>query len=181
MFHPLPYRRTAAALIAIGLAGVPAACVPEVAQRGHVVPADKLSEIHAGTTTKEQVVKILGSPSSVGVFNDNSWYYISRKIKQVAFFDPDVLDQQVFIIRFNQNGVVENIGHLTEADARQIEPAPGKTPAPGRELTFLEQIIGNIGRFNKGSGTAPSEGSGEYERPNGPAPNEGPNGRPPNS
>jgi hypothetical protein len=34
-------------------------------------------------------------------------------------------------------------------DGREIAPAPGATPAPGRELTFLEQVLGNIGRFNK--------------------------------
>lgn len=181
MFRLLPRHPSVAALIAMAAAGAVGGCVPEVAQRGHVVPTDRLAEIHPGTTTKDQVVKILGSPSSIGVFNDNSWYYISRKIKQVAFFDPDVLNQQVYIIHFNGNGVVQNVGHLTEANARNIEPAPGATPSPGRKLTFLEQIIGNIGRFNKSSGAAPapSEGSGEYNRPNGPSPTENTNNRPP--
>jgi len=44
---------------------------------------------------------------------------------------------------------------------REIEPAPGATPAPGRELTFLEQVIGNVGRFNKSGGTSTSSGSGD--------------------
>jgi outer membrane protein assembly factor BamE (lipoprotein component of BamABCDE complex) len=179
MFRLSPYRRAAAALVAILASATLVGCYPEVDQRGHPVPADKLAEIHPGATTKQQVIKILGTPSSVGVFNDNSWYYISRRVKQVAFFDPDVLNQQVFIIRFNNDGVVQDVGHLTKANAREIEPAPGKTPSPGRELTFLEQIIGNVGRFNRGAGTAPSEGSGEHERPNGPVPNENTNGRPP--
>ena len=166
MFHRVPCAIAIAGAVALG------GCAATVEQRGNLPPPDRIAEIHPGLT-KEQVVKILGTPSSMGVFNDNSWYYISRKTSQVSFFEPDVLDQQVFIVAFDNNGVVRNVGHKTVADGKEIEPAPGATPAPGRELTFLEQIIGNVGRFNKGGGGGGS-GAGETsttERPNGPVPN----------
>ena len=117
-----------------------------------------MAQIHPGTT-RDEVVKLLGTPSSTGVFNDKSWYYISRKTKRVAFFDPDVLDQQVYVLNFDGNGVVSSIDHKDLKDGRDIEPAPGATPAPGRELTFVEQVLGNIGRFNRGSGSAGGTGS----------------------
>jgi outer membrane protein assembly factor BamE (lipoprotein component of BamABCDE complex) len=149
-----PRRRTprsvavALVLAAVGMTG----CVPTVDQRGNLPDPDRIAEIHPGTTTRDQVAKLLGTPSSTGIFNDKSWYYISRKTKQVAFFDPEVLDQQVFVVNFDGNGVVKSIDHKGLKDGREIEPAPGATPAPGRELTFLEQILGNIGRFNRGGG-----------------------------
>jgi outer membrane protein assembly factor BamE (lipoprotein component of BamABCDE complex) len=146
---------------AIALSG----CAASVDNRGHLPDQDRLAEIHPGQTTKDQVVKILGTPSSTGVFDDKDWYYISRKTEQVAFFDKDVLDQQVYVVRFDDKGVVSAVDHKDLRDARLIEPAPGATPAPGRELTFLEQILGNVGRFNKpssssssSSGGAPSQG-----------------------
>ena len=126
-----------------------AACVPTVDQRGHLPEPDRVAEIHPGSTTRDQVVKLLGTPSSVGVFNDKSWYYISRKVKQIAFFSPDVLDQQVYVVNFNDQGVVTSVDHKGLKDSREIAMAPGATPAPGRELTFIEQVLGNIGRFNK--------------------------------
>jgi len=58
------------------------------------------------------------------------------------------MDQQVYIVDFNDQGVVKNIDHRTLADGEPITPAPGATPAPGRELTFMEQLIGNMGKFN---------------------------------
>ena len=119
-----------------------------------------MAEIHPGSTTRDDVAKILGTPSSTGVFDSKDWFYISRKTKQVAFFDPDVLDQQVFVVRFDDKGVVSAVDHKELKDARDIEPAAGATPAPGRELTFLEQILGNIGRFSKGSGGGTEGGSG---------------------
>jgi outer membrane protein assembly factor BamE (lipoprotein component of BamABCDE complex) len=145
-------RRDTARAAAIAVALLLAGCAVSEDQRGHLPDPDKLAEIQPGSTTKEQVVKILGSPSSASTFDDDTWYYISRKTKQVAFFSPTVLDQQVFIVDFNDKGVVKDLGHKTMADGEHISPAPGATPAPGRELSFMEQLLGNIGRFG-GSGT----------------------------
>jgi len=142
-------RRWSLARFAAVLAGVAlAACTISVDQRGKLPDPDKLAEIQPGNTTKEQVVKILGTPSSVSTFNDDTWYYISRKTEQVAFFSPTVLDQQVYIVDFDPKGVVKEVGHRTMADGEHVTPAPGATPSPGRELTFLEQLIGNMGKFN---------------------------------
>jgi len=156
VFHSI-LRKLAVALLATGLAS----CAPTVDQRGNLPEPDKLAQIRPGTTTREEVVKILGTPSSTGVFDDKNWYYISRRIKQVSFFDPDVLDQQVYIVNFDAAGVVRAIDHKDLKDGRDIEPAPGATPAPGRELTFLEQVLGNIGRFNKSSSSSDSGDKGK--------------------
>jgi outer membrane protein assembly factor BamE (lipoprotein component of BamABCDE complex) len=144
-----------AGLLALGLG----ACVASVDQRGNLPEPEKIAQIQPGSTTRDQVAKILGTPSSTGVFNDKSWYYISRKTKRVAFLDPDVLDQQVFVVNFDGRGVVNSVDHKDLKDGREIEMAPGATPAPGRELTFVEQVLGNVGRFNKGS----SRGSSDSE------------------
>lgn len=129
-----------------------AACATSVEQRGNLPPADEIAQIHPGKTTKDQVVKILGSPSSVSVFTDNNWYYISAKTKQYTFFDPKVLDQEVYVVDFNSDGVVQAVEHKTLADGKPVQPVARATPAPGRELSFIEQIIGNLGKFNGGGG-----------------------------
>jgi outer membrane protein assembly factor BamE (lipoprotein component of BamABCDE complex) len=156
----------AVVIAAAGLAG----CAANVDQRGNLPEPDKLAQIRPGSTTRDEVAKILGTPSSIGVFNEKNWYYISRRTSQVAFLDPDVLDQQVFIVNFDDKGVVRGIDHKELKDGREIEPAPGATPAPGRELTFVEQVLGNIGRFNKSSSKS-DDGGGDGPRP-GPSPND---------
>jgi outer membrane protein assembly factor BamE (lipoprotein component of BamABCDE complex) len=145
-------------------------CAASVEQRGNLPNADKMSEIHAGSTTKEEVVKLLGTPSSVSVFNnDKSWYYISRRTAQTAFFEPDVLDQQVYVVNFDDQGVVKAIDHKLLQDGKEITPVARATPAPGRELSFLEQLIGNLGKFNSGGGGGGGGGGGSQPgpRPNG--------------
>ncbi len=138
-----------------------------VEQRGNLPPSDEMAQIHPGKTTKDQVVKILGTPSSVGVFDDKNWYYISSRTKQFAFFKPQVTDQQVFVVMFNKDGIVKAVGHKTLQDGEEVVPVARVTPAPGRELTFLEQLIGNLGKFNGGGG---GETGGAGARPAGPSP-----------
>jgi outer membrane protein assembly factor BamE (lipoprotein component of BamABCDE complex) len=140
-------------LVTVSGAAAFVSCAPAVDQRGNLPDADKIAGIHAGSTTKEEVAKILGTPSSVSVFNnDKSWYYISRRTSQTAFFEPNVLDQQVYIVNFDDQGVVKAVDHKALEDGKEITPVPRATPAPGRELSFLEQLIGNLGKFNGGSG-----------------------------
>ena len=158
------------------LAGVSAAalanCSLTVEQRGNLPKPEKLSEIHAGSTTKDEVTKLLGTPSSVSVFdNDKSWYYISRQTSQIAFFDPNVLDQQVYIVRFDNQGVVTAVDHKELQDGKEITPVARATPAPGRELSFLEQLIGNLGKFNSSAGGS-SGGGNSGGGPGGPAPSD---------
>src|SRR5215469_11398024 len=144
--------RPAVLLSAVMLTG----CSISEDQRGNLPDPEKLAQLQPGNTTKEQVVRILGSPSSASTFDDNVWYYISRRVKQVAFFSPTVLDQQVYIVDFDDKGMVRDVGHKTLADSRSISPAPGATPAPGRELSFMEQLLGNVGRFGSSGGASKS-------------------------
>jgi outer membrane protein assembly factor BamE (lipoprotein component of BamABCDE complex) len=167
----MPYLRSFSLLAAIGAATALSACSTTVAQRGNLPPSDEIAQIQPGKTTKNQVVKILGSPSSVSVFDDNDWYYISRRTSQYAFLDPKVVDQQVYVVDFNPDGVVKAVEHKTLRDGEDIQPVARTTPAPGRELTFIEQLIGNLGRFNGGGGGGEGGGgSGGESRPPGPNP-----------
>jgi outer membrane protein assembly factor BamE (lipoprotein component of BamABCDE complex) len=136
------------ALFALPVTVILAGCSTEVALRGNLPRSYQIAEIHPGKTTAEEVVKILGSPSSAGVFDRRHWYYISRRTSRTAFFTPKVLSQDVYIVDFNDKGVVRSIEHKNLKNAKELTPASGMTPAPGQRLTFLQQLIGNIGRFN---------------------------------
>jgi outer membrane protein assembly factor BamE (lipoprotein component of BamABCDE complex) len=140
---------------AISATVLAAGCARSVEQRGNLPEQEKIAEIHPGSTTKDEVIKILGSPSSVSIFNEKSWYYISRRTGQIAFFDPNVIDQQVYIVNFDDQGIVRAVDHKGLEDGKEITPVARATPAPGRELSFLEQLIGNLGKFNKSAGTSP--------------------------
>jgi outer membrane protein assembly factor BamE (lipoprotein component of BamABCDE complex) len=136
---------TAIALLA---AASIAACSPTVAQRGNVPDTEKLAELKTGDS-KDKVVQTIGSPSSIGTFSDKRWYYISRKTEKFGFFDPKTVDQQVVEVLFDDQDKVQEIKKLNLDDAYDVDLVGRSTPTAGKSITFMDQLFGNIGRFNK--------------------------------
>ena len=123
------------------------ACAPNVATRGNLPDPDKLAEIVPGEASRDDVVYLLGSPSSAATFGEEIWYYIAARIETVAFNEPEVIDQQVVAIRFGEDGLVSAIDTYGMDDARAVEIVDRVTPTSGNEITILQQLIGNVGRF----------------------------------
>ncbi|MGE0253893.1 MAG: outer membrane protein assembly factor BamE [Alphaproteobacteria bacterium] len=133
-------------LAAAGVALV--ACTPVIDTRGHVPEPEAVDKVSVGKTTRDDVQKALGSPSTVGTFQDNVWYYIGEKTKTVAFFTPEILERRIVAVVFDPRGTVSDVVTYTEADGKPIEVVSRVTPTAGQELTILQQLFGNLGRFN---------------------------------
>ena len=134
-------------MAAVALAVV--ACSPRIDSRGNLPDPDKLAEIKPGKHSRNDVAEILGSPSSIAVFDQETWYYISKRTEAVAFFEPDVAERQVVIVRFNKKGVVTGVETLGLEQGHAVEAVERKTPTAGAELSIMQQLLGNMGRFNK--------------------------------
>ncbi len=125
------------------------ACAPNIATRGNLPDPDKLAEIIPGEASRDDVADLLGSPSSAATFGDETWYYIATRVETVAFNEPEVIDQQVVAIKFGEDGLVTAIDTYGLDDARAVEIVERVTPTSGREVTILQQLLGNVGRFAK--------------------------------
>ena len=154
-----PPRHRAWASLLVGGAWLVAllGCTPTVEVRGYVPDDDLIDGITLGVDGPFEVEEKLGSPSSVATFGGKTWYYISKRTESLAFFEKEVLDQRVLAIEFDEVGLVKDIRHYGIEDGRIIELADARTPTRGQELGFLEQLFGNVGRFN-----APAAGSSGY-------------------
>ena len=73
-----------------------------------------------------------------------------------------VLSQSVVVLSFNDQGVLQDVKRLNQDDSVPVSIVARTTPSPGTEATFLQQLFGNIGRFNafsQNQGSAPSGGA----------------------
>jgi outer membrane protein assembly factor BamE (lipoprotein component of BamABCDE complex) len=130
--------------IAISLAA--AGCTPIIANRGNLLDEDRITQVKTGTSSKNDVFEALGSPSVVSTFDDNTWYYVGQRTEREAFFKPEVTDRKVIAVQFDDTDHVKAIERIGLDQAVEVEPLNEKTPAVGRDITFMEQLIGNIGR-----------------------------------
>lgn len=137
-------------LVAAAAVAALAACTPEKDLHGVLPDKELIGEIKPGQTRQEDVTRILGTPSATSTFDKETWYYIGEKTETVAFFKPDVLEQKVLVVRFTKEGVVEDIEQVdAKKDGKQVKPVARETPTKGKELTIIQQLVGNVGRFNK--------------------------------
>jgi outer membrane protein assembly factor BamE (lipoprotein component of BamABCDE complex) len=137
-----------AGLVAVGLG----ACAPSVNTRGNLVEDERLGRLTVGQTTAREVATLLGTPTTVATFDERTWYYIGERTEQRAFFDPDVVERRILEIRFDEAGVMQSLEEYGPDDAQEVELVERETPSLGRRMSFLEQMIGNLGRFNPGEG-----------------------------
>lgn len=126
---------------------VAAACSPMRETRGYVPDDELLAELRPGVHDKNSVASLLGSPSSIATFDSGTWYYITRRTEQLAFFAEEVTDQQVVAVDFDDQGVLAGVRRFTLDDANDVQFVERATPSRGKELTVLQQFFGNIGRF----------------------------------
>lgn len=144
-------RFTTAPALALVLALAATACAPIVNTRGNMVEAERLARIQPGKSTADDVLDILGTPTSVGAFDTRSWYYIGQVTERTAFFTPEVVDRKVVSIQFQPNGVVKDVRQIDRAAEKDLEMVDRATPTAGHDMGFLEQLLGNVGKFNPNS------------------------------
>jgi outer membrane protein assembly factor BamE (lipoprotein component of BamABCDE complex) len=142
-------------------------CLPPIVNnRGHVDNFSRFKQLKAGETTRQQVQELLGTPSITNNFGAETWYYVQNRKEAIAFLDPEITKQKVTRIVFNADGVIEKLERYDAKDSKDINLVKDVTPTEGQELGVVEQILGNVGRFNSNAGDrgmgarSPSSGGG---------------------
>jgi len=134
-------------LVAVGF--VFAGCTPAIDHRGFVVSKQSLEKIAAGAASRADVLAALGTPSTVSAFDDSTWYYFGATMQREAFFDPELIERHILILRFDDADLVSEVATRDAASGREVTLVGRETPTAGHSFTILEQILGNIGRFNR--------------------------------
>jgi outer membrane protein assembly factor BamE (lipoprotein component of BamABCDE complex) len=139
-------RRAAYAVLAASLLST-AACAPITSYSGFQAIESDPKDVKVAVDTKSTVRGKLGSPSATSTFDANTWYYMNQVKQRVAFRKPQVIARNVTAITFNkENEQVESVNNYTLKDGKVIAFNGRETPTRGRELTILEQLLGNVGR-----------------------------------
>jgi outer membrane protein assembly factor BamE (lipoprotein component of BamABCDE complex) len=130
--------------LSILLSVLTAACTPVVANRGNMPDPEQVLKVQPGVSSREDVAAVLGSPTTISPFDENRWYYLGQKTEQTAFLDPDTVDDQILKVTFNDRGIVDDIKLVDTSTKEDVTPVDRRTPTAGKEITVLEQLLGNL-------------------------------------
>lgn len=130
--------------------------------RGNKVDPDVLKELVPGTSTRADVISLIGSPTAKAVFDDNTWYYITETTYPRIGRVLGVEDQEVVVMTFGANGGLRTVRSLDESAGKPVQVVARSTPSPGSEASFMQQLLGNVGKFSATpASNNPGAGAGE--------------------
>ena len=135
------------------------ACTPVVAQRGNMLEDYQMEEVKAGTSTRSDVLRNFGSPTTKSTFDSNVWYYIGQETEKKDILDPKVVKERVVLVAFNDEGIVETVQDV-DRERMNIPYERSKTPTHGNDITIMQEFFGNLGKFNPQQGSAATTGGG---------------------
>jgi outer membrane protein assembly factor BamE (lipoprotein component of BamABCDE complex) len=121
-------------------------CFSQTINRGYILPPGALEQIPVGAS-QEQVLIVLGTPSTVATVSGEAFYYISQTAQQsFQFMPPKVTDQRVTVVYFDKNRRVERLANYGLQDGRVFDYVTRTTQAAGRELNYLSYLFKIVGK-----------------------------------
>ena len=127
----------AATLVGAALAG----CTGEQFQKGYILPPGALEQIPIGAS-QDQVLIVMGTPSTVATLDGEVFYYISqRSERMVAFMNQKVVDQRVIAIYFDKNRRVRRLANYGLQDGKIFDFISRTTATSGQEMNYLTPIF----------------------------------------
>ncbi len=113
----------------------------ETYEHGYIAPDNAVDQVQVGAS-REQVLLILGSPSTTATVGGEAFYYISQKAKRsIAFLNQSVYEQKVIAVYFDEKGAVREVAHYGLEDGKVFDYISRKTKTTGADYGLLSQIL----------------------------------------
>jgi len=125
-----------------------AACAAQERVHGYVPEDIDLESVLPGVDTISSLETSIGRPSASGIVRDNAWYYVKSTVRHFTYNRPEVTDREVLAIRFDDQGVVQDVNRYGLEDGRVIDLKRDITVTHGQTLSALQQILGNFGNID---------------------------------
>ena len=136
--------KVAAYAAALVLALTLGACTRETFQRGYVLPEGALEQIPLGAS-QEQVLLVLGTPSTVATVSGEAFYYISQRgDRPIMFMQTEVTDQRVIAVYFDKQRRVQRLAEYGMKDGHLFDFVSRTTPTSGNDLSVITTIMHNL-------------------------------------
>jgi outer membrane protein assembly factor BamE (lipoprotein component of BamABCDE complex) len=128
-----------AAVLTLGL--MLGGCTGETFQRGYMLPEGALQQIPLGAS-QEQVLIVLGTPSTVATVSGESFYYISQRAERpISFMQTKVVDQRVIAVYFDRNRKVQRLAEYGVKDGKVFDFVSRTTPTGGADMSIINGLF----------------------------------------
>ena len=139
--------RAPAMALALALALPLGGCFTETYQKGYIIPEGGLEQIPIGAS-QEQVLIVLGTPSTVATVSGEVFYYISQRSERtIAFMPQHMVDQRVVAVYFDKSRRVARLANYGMKDGKLFDYVSRTTPTGGAEVAYVSNIFKSFNPF----------------------------------
>jgi outer membrane protein assembly factor BamE (lipoprotein component of BamABCDE complex) len=143
-------RKAASSIVIFALALSLGGCFGETFQRGYVLPDGALEQIRLGAS-QEQVLIVLGTPSTVATVSGEAFYYISQRAERsISFMPATITDQRVVAVYFDKDRRVARVAAYGIKDGKVFDFISRTTPTAGSDINFVKAMMDSLANAHIG-------------------------------
>lgn len=124
------------------------ACSPTFKNHGYVPSKAELNQLKVGKSSKENVKNLFGSPSSIGLVQDDRWFYLYTRIKNFMYRSPEIVERQLVVVTFTSNGLLENIERFELQDQEVVVLSRRITESGIKGMSLIQQLLNSAGNYD---------------------------------
>ena len=90
---------------------------------GFISLENKLENIVINKSNKNDIIEVIGYPSSISKFNSNKWFYIERKQTNQSLFKlgiKKISKNNILVIEFDNKGLAKNKRLVNQNDMNEL-------------------------------------------------------------
>tara|TARA_Y100001970_G_C14072642_1_gene770310 strand:- start:26 stop:490 length:465 start_codon:yes stop_codon:yes gene_type:complete len=107
----------------------------------------KLKKLEINVSNKNDIVFLLGPPSTISQFDNNKWYYIERKVTNTSLITlgkEKVLKNNVLLLELDKSGILANKEFLEIDDMKDIKFSKNTTDSNILNKNFLYNFFNSV-------------------------------------
>ena len=124
-------------------------CTFKKVDKHHGVPflEEKQKLLVVNDTNKNEIRKILGSPSTTSKFDNDVWIYIERKLTQTELKNlgrMKINKNDVLVLEIDSKGILKNKSFYNKDDMENIQIAEATTQDGFRKKSFIYDFMSSM-------------------------------------
>jgi outer membrane protein assembly factor BamE (lipoprotein component of BamABCDE complex) len=125
-------------------------CTHSVAQHSYIDEQEKFQDPKAFIgKTESQIIEQCGQPSFISIYQPRTLFYSGYVMKRYIFLKPKTVDQHVIAFELDPQGKVKATNIIDLRQQKQVSISDGKTATIGKDTSFVDQLIQNIGQIDQ--------------------------------
>jgi outer membrane protein assembly factor BamE (lipoprotein component of BamABCDE complex) len=123
-------------------------CSATFENHGHTPSKVEVEQLLIGKDSKQSVKKMFGPPSSLGLVDDDKWFYLSTKVRYSSYRTPEIVTRKLVAFTFANNGALENV-EVFQLDNQEVVVLSRRITDSGiKSIGLIRQILNSAGNYD---------------------------------